>query len=154
MALAALFASLPLSSKLFLGAWDFQGASELACLCLIAAVYFHLASRSPLPSVPDTAAIMDHALQLAGSGRSDEAIVYLTEAIHLSPRVWQAFQYRGELWLQRNDGCAALEDFAEAIRLAPGEAHLYLLRGHAHSLLGHEAAAGADLETAIRLGRP
>ena len=30
------------------------------------------------------------------------------------------------------------------IRLAPGEPHLYLLRGHVHSLLGDESSAQSD----------
>jgi len=46
----------------------------------------------------------------------------------------------------------ALRDFSEAIRLAPGEPHLYILRSHVLTALGDDAAARADLETAARLG--
>jgi hypothetical protein len=48
---------------------------------------------------------------------------------------------------------AALDDFTAAIRLAPNEPHLYVLRSHVHTLLGCGAAAQADLDTAARLSR-
>ena len=47
---------------------------------------------------------------------------------------------------------SALKEFTEAIRLAPGEPHLYILRSHAFSLLGDDSSARADLEAAARLG--
>jgi regulator of sirC expression with transglutaminase-like and TPR domain len=50
--------------------------------------------------------------------------------------VWQAFQYRGELYLRQQAFDAALRDLNEAIRLAPEEPHLYVLRGQAQSLPG------------------
>ena len=46
---------------------------------------------------------------------------------------------------------AALHDFTEAIRLAPEEHHLYVLRSHIFTLLGRDSSARADLETAARL---
>ena len=47
---------------------------------------------------------------------------------------------------------SALQDFTEAIRLAPDEPHLYVLRSHVFTLLGRESSARADLEAAARLG--
>jgi len=47
---------------------------------------------------------------------------------------------------------SALQDFTEAIRLAPDEPHLYILRSHVFTLLGRDSSASADLETAARLG--
>jgi Flp pilus assembly protein TadD len=46
---------------------------------------------------------------------------------------------------------SALQDFTEAIRLAPDEPHLYVLRSHVFTLLGRESSARADLEAAARL---
>jgi len=86
--------------------------------------------------MPDPATMLDQAIQLASSGQIDPAIALLTETIRLSPQVWQAFQYRGELYLRQQSFEAALRDLNEAIRLAPEEPHLYILRGQAHSLLG------------------
>jgi len=135
-AMALLFASMPAASKLFLGVWGFDGAAGIACLCLILGTYFHIVSRRRAPAVPDPASMLDQAIQLARSGQFDPAIVLLTETIRLSPQLWQAFQYRGELYLRKQSFDAAFQDLTEAIRLAPNEPHLYILRGQAYSLLG------------------
>ena len=147
-ALSILFASLPVASRLFLGVWGFEGAAGIACLCLIAGTYFHILGRRRSPAVPDSATMLDQANHMASAGQTGEAIALLTEAIRLSPRLWQAFQYRGELYLWQPNAVEALADFSEAIRLAPEEPHLYTLRGEAHSLLGDEASARRDYEAA------
>jgi Flp pilus assembly protein TadD len=149
--MAVVFGSLPLASRVFLGGWGFDGAGEIGCLCLIAGVYFQIVSRR-FPAVPDPASILERAGERAGAGRSDQAIALLTQGIRLSPQLWQAFQYRGELYLRQGDQReAALDDFSEAIRLAPGEAHLYVLRGRVHSMLGDEASAQNDYAKAAVL---
>jgi tetratricopeptide (TPR) repeat protein len=153
LALAALFGTLPVASKLLLGSWGFDGAVELACLCLAAAAYFHLAARERWSPLPDSAAMLDRAIRLAAAGETARGIAVLDEALRLSPRLWQAREYRGQIRLGELDAAArALEDFTEAIRLAPGEPHLSLLRSHVFTLLGQESQARADLETAARLG--
>jgi tetratricopeptide (TPR) repeat protein len=133
--MAALFASMPAASKLFLGVWGFDGAAEIACLCLILGTYFHIVGRRRR-AIPDPATMLDQALRLAWSGEIDEAIALLTETIRQSPQLWQAFQYRGELYLRQQRFDAALQDLNEAIRLAPEEPHLYILRGQAQNLPG------------------
>jgi tetratricopeptide (TPR) repeat protein len=134
LALALLLASLPVAGKLFLGAWGFEDATLLSCLCLFLAAYLYIRGRR-FRVAPDPAALLDGAIHLAASGQPAEAIALLTEAVRLSPRLWQAFQYRGELYLQRGSPDAALQDFDQAIALAPQESHIYVLRGHAQSLL-------------------
>jgi tetratricopeptide (TPR) repeat protein len=142
---------LPLASRIFLGGWGFDGAAETGCLCLIAGAYFYIVSRR-FPAVPDPATILERAGERAASGRPDRAIALLTEGIRLSPELWQAYQYRGELYLQQGGQTnAALQDFSEAIRLAPRERHLYLLRGRVYSLLGDEVAAQGDYAKADAL---
>jgi tetratricopeptide (TPR) repeat protein len=136
--MAFLFASMPAAGKLFLGVWGFDGAAEIACLCLLLGVYFHIAGRRSGPPVPDPATMLDQAIQLASSGQIDAAIALLTKTIRLSPQLWQAFQYRGELYLRQQSFDAALQDLNEAIRLAPEEPHLHTLRGQAQSLLGED----------------
>jgi tetratricopeptide (TPR) repeat protein len=149
--MAAVFGSLPLASRIFLGNWGFDGAMEIGCLCLIAGVYFHIASRR-FPAIPDPATTLEQAGERVSEGRNDQAIALLTEEIRLSPQLWQAFQYRGELLLTKDyQAEAALRDFSEAIRLAPGEAHLYALRGHTYSLLGDEEASSSDYARAASL---
>ena len=153
LALAFLFISLPLASQLFLGSWGFDGAPGIACLCLIAAAYLHFAGRKRQSPIPDSASILDKAIRLAASGETGRGIALLDQALRLSPRLWQAREYRGEMRLtEPNAAESALHDFTEAIRLAPGEPHLYILRSHVFTLLGQEAAARADLEAAARLG--
>jgi tetratricopeptide (TPR) repeat protein len=138
-ALSALFASLPLSSKLFVGVWGFDGAAELSFLCLMLGTYLHFLSRRRA-AMRDGAAMMDQANQLARAGETEGAIGLLTKAIRLNPRLWQAFQYRGELYLRSDRPDAALQDFTEAIRLAPEEPHLYALRQQAQGELSRRTA--------------
>lgn len=151
-ALGALCASLPISSRLFLGVWGFETAAEVACLCGICGAYLHLVSRRGSPAIPDSADMLDEAIQLGRLGQVEDAIGLLTEAIRLSPRLWQAYQYRGELYLlQQASPERAIEDFGEAIRLVPAEPHLYLLRAQAHALLGDDASSQRDYETGVAL---
>lgn len=150
-AMAAVFGSLPLAGRVFLGSWGFDGAAEIACLCLIAGGYFLIVSRRFL-AIPDPASILEQAGQRASEGQSDRAIALLTEGIRLSPQLWQTFQYRGELYLRQGEQVeAALQDFSEAIRLAPQEPHLYMLRGNAYSLLGDELSSRRDYARAAEL---
>ncbi|MGP8245556.1 MAG: hypothetical protein ACLQVN_13680, partial [Bryobacteraceae bacterium] len=153
LALAFLFGSLPLAGKLFLGSGRFDGASGIACLCLVAAAYLYFAGRERRPPIPDSAAILGRAIRLAASGETGRGLALLDEALRLSPRLWQARQYRGEIRLAEPDAAeSALEEFNQAIRLAPDEAHLYILRSHVLTLLGRDPEARADLEAAARLG--
>jgi tetratricopeptide (TPR) repeat protein len=150
-AMALLFGSLPLASRLLLGGWAFEGAGALAFLFFVAGCYLRLASRR-FTTLRDPAAMLDQALRLAASGRTERAIALLTRTTALSPTLWQALQYRGEI--QLNDPTAldkAMADFDHAIQLAPGEAHLYALRGYAHALRNDREAALSDYQTAARL---
>jgi tetratricopeptide (TPR) repeat protein len=148
--MALLFGSLPLASRLFLGAWDFAGAADLSGLCVLIGIYFHVVSRR-FTTLPDPSSMLDEANRLAAAGRLQDAIALLSEAVRLSPQLWQAFQYRGELYMRENVFAAAVDDFTEAIRLAPGEAHLFAWRGYARTLLGDTASATRDYDTAAAL---
>jgi tetratricopeptide (TPR) repeat protein len=153
LALALLFASLPLAGKLFFGGWGFDGAAGIAFLFLSVAAYLYFVGRTGRPSIPDSASILDEAIRRAAAGDSSGALALRTDLLWLDPRLWQAWQYRGQIRLGEPEGAeSALQDFTEAIRLAPGEPHLYVLRSYAFSLLGRDAPARDDLETAARLG--
>jgi Flp pilus assembly protein TadD len=79
-------------------------------------------------------------------------LAILTKALRISPRLWQAYQYRGQIRLREPDSAsAALADFNEAIQLAPAESHLYRLRSQAYELLGDETAAREDQKRAAAL---
>jgi tetratricopeptide (TPR) repeat protein len=129
--MAVLFGAMAVGSRILLGAWPFDGAPELSILCLVLAVYFRITSRRRQAVLPDAAVLLDQAFQLVSLGQMDEAMALLSKAVVLNPHLWQAFQYRGELHLLRQEAAAAAQDFAEAIRLAPQEPHLHALRERA-----------------------
>ena len=150
--LALLFASLPIASRVLLGSWGFPEAAELSFLCLVAGAYLELSGRRRLRALRDDAAALEKALSLATEGRIEPAVAILTRAIRLSPRLWQAYQYRGQLRLREPETWdAALADFNEAIRLAPKESHLYALRSEAYRLLGDDAKSQKDSAMALAL---
>ena len=133
-ALAALFASFPLVARVLLGVWTFEGATGIAGMWLAIGIYLHIRSRRVKPA-PDPAAMLDDAIHLFAAGETDRALSVLDRAILESPWLWQAYQRRGELRLQTGAIAAALDDFNEALRLAPDEPHLHMLRSQAESLL-------------------
>ncbi len=130
-AVALVFGSLPVASRILLGDWEFESAIGIAILCVFLGFYFRILDRRTFRALSDPAAMLDQASQLAASGRIDRATARLTQAIRLSPHFWQAFQYRGELYLLQQRPDAALRDFDHAISLAPAEPHLYILRDQA-----------------------
>jgi tetratricopeptide (TPR) repeat protein len=150
-AIAVVFASLPVASRIFLGDWEFESAAGIACLCAMAGVYFHIRDRRAFRGIPDAAAMLDQAHRMALAGRTDRAIARLNTAIRLTPRFWQAYQFRGELCLLAQRPQDAVRDFDQAIQLSPIEPHLYALRAQAHLALGDEAASARDFETANSL---
>ena len=89
-----------------------------------------------MPTIPDSATLMDRASRLTASGRMAKAISVLTKALGLDRRLWQAFQYRAELRASQGDYRGALEDVSQAIRLAPREEHLYQLRARLYQAMG------------------
>src|SRR5881628_1116590 len=80
-ALSILFGSLPVAGRLFLGAWEFESAAGIACLCAIAGTYFYFLGRQRSTAVPDSAALLDRANRKASEGETGEAISLLSEAI-------------------------------------------------------------------------
>ena len=131
-----LFASMPVAARIVLGAWAFQEAGAISVICFAIAAYLHLRSRGRMPTIPDSATLMDRASRLTASGRMAKAISVLTKALGLDRRLWQAFQYRAELRASQGDYRGALEDVSQAIRLAPREEHLYQLRARLYQAMG------------------
>jgi tetratricopeptide (TPR) repeat protein len=135
-ALAALFASFPLTARLVLGEWAFQGAGGVAGLWFAAGVYLYIRGRR-LRTAADPSALLDEAIQMARVGDTARALRLLNHIAAQNPWFWQAFQRRGELRLQLGELDAAIADLDEAIRLAPGEPHLRELREQAVSGPSH-----------------
>ena len=152
MGIGLLFASMPVAAKILLGVWGFQEAGAISIICFAIAAYLYLLSRGRLRTIPDSAEMIDRARRLAASGKVAKSILVLTKALSLDPKLWQAFQGRGELRVSLGDYRGALDDFTEAIRLAPQERHLYLLRAEVYRAMGQESGAQHDYETASRIG--
>jgi cytochrome c-type biogenesis protein CcmH/NrfG len=131
--LAAVFGSLPIVGRLVQGDWEFVSAAEISCVLLIAGAYFHVRSRRHITK-PDPATLLDQANQFAANGRTDRAVSLLTKTIRQSPKLWQAYQYRGELRLRLGQVELAAQDFSDAIRIAPDEPHLRVLLAQAANL--------------------
>ena len=125
-ALALLFGSLPIVARLVFGTWEFIAAGEMACLLLMAGTYFHVRSRRYVTKA-DPATLLDQASRLAVNGEIDKAVALLTRIVRQNPKLWQAYQYRGELRLRIGQFDLAAQDFSKAIRLAPDEPHLRVL---------------------------
>ena len=126
-ALAALFASFPIVGRIVLGEWAFEGAGGIAGLWLAAGSYLYVRSRR-VNAAPDPSAMLDEAVRLASVGETEPAAALLDRAIRENLWFWQAYQCRGEIRFATGDMAGAIADFDEAIRLAPGEAHLRELR--------------------------
>jgi tetratricopeptide (TPR) repeat protein len=126
-ALAALFASFPIVGRIVLGEWAFEGSTGIAGLWLAVGAYLHVRSRR-VKAAPDPSAMLDEAVRRASIGETEGAVKMLDRAIRENPWFWQAYQCRGEIRFAAGDMAGAIADFDEAIRLAPGEAHLRELR--------------------------
>src|SRR5690242_5243821 len=89
---AALFGSLPVASRIFLGSWEFPEAAELSFVCLTVGTYLEIRGRRRLKGLRDDATALERALSLAAEGRTTEAEAVLTKAVRISPKLWQAYQ--------------------------------------------------------------
>ncbi|HWC98847.1 MAG TPA: hypothetical protein VG456_18935 [Candidatus Sulfopaludibacter sp.] len=128
---AILFFVMALGGRILAGAWPFEGSLELSLVCLALGVLFHVAGMPRFAALPDPSSLLNQAFRVASTGRIDGAIGILSKALEENPNLWQAYQYRGELFMALQNYSAAAKDFADAIRLAPEEQHLYELRDRA-----------------------
>lgn len=65
-----------------------------------------------------------------------QAIRAFDEALVRSPKCARILQMRAEAHLLSGDGCRAVADLTQAIKLEPKNGSLYLRRGEARELLG------------------
>jgi tetratricopeptide (TPR) repeat protein len=141
---AILFLGMAVGGKILTGDWPFDGSLELSFVCVATGAVFHVLGMRRFASLPDPSALLNQAFTVASSGRIDGAIGILSKAIEENPQLWQAYQYRGELYLTLQNNTAAARDLTQAIRLAPEERHLYELRDRA------TGPAGAALDFGTR----
>ena len=105
--------------------------------------YDHERDRNDQQQAPARAERQRHAEQhdqrgraLTASGKYDEAIAELTEAIRLQPDLARAYNGRGYVYLLKRDFQHALADFDDAIRLDPNYANAIANRATALRGLG------------------
>jgi tetratricopeptide (TPR) repeat protein len=81
----------------------------------------------------------------------DEAVRCYSEAIHLDPSLYNAYNNRGLIYVDIQNYQAALVDFNKAIELDPQDAFGYSNRGVTYARLQDHLAALADYSKAIEL---
>ena len=84
----------------------------------------------------------------------DRAVVTLTRAIELDPRLARAYSYRGEANRPKRMAAEAIQDSTRAIKLAGNKqvtSRAYATRANAYSKLGKYELAYADINEALRL---
>src|SRR5437879_11782082 len=80
-ALAGLFASLPLSCRLFLGEWGFESAGGVAALFLVAGIYLHILARRAARALPDPAEMLDRRRGMARLAQAEAGRAILTGGV-------------------------------------------------------------------------
>jgi tetratricopeptide (TPR) repeat protein len=83
------------------------------------------------------------------TGRYDDAILDLTRAIALEPRLPTAYSDRGIAYRKKGDYGRAIADYTEAIRIWPNWHDWYLNRGLAYAATGRDDEAIADFGRAL-----
>lgn len=88
------------------------------------------------------------------SEKYDKAVLSLTLAIELDPRLARAYSYRGEANRLKGMAAEAIQDSTRAIKLGGNKqatSRAYTTRAKAYSKLGKNELAYADLDEAFRL---
>ena len=92
---------------------------------------------------------------LVRQGDAAGAIAECDKALELMPEGQRArgdaYACRATAWTMRGEDAKALADAESAIRLNPGFAPYYVVRGLSHARLRHYAAAEADLLQSLRI---
>nr|KJB39239.1 hypothetical protein B456_007G003400 [Gossypium raimondii] len=85
------------------------------------------------------------------SGKLDEAINYLTEAIMLNPTSAILYATRASVFVKLSQPNAAIRDADAALKINPDSAKGYKGRGMARAMLGQWEEAASDLHVASKL---
>ena len=112
--------------------------------------YLSLAELEPL----DSEAQLMLGVAYLNSEDYDRAVVSLTRAIELHPRLAGAYSYRGEANRLKGMAAEAIQDSTRAIKLGSNKqvtSRAYTTRAKAYSKLGKNDLAYADLNEAFRL---
>lgn len=104
--------------------------------------------------VPPASAAYSAGAELNSAGEYESAIEKLSKAIRLDPLYAPAYSTRGSAYLHTGQSQAAIQDYDEAIRLAPENPNLfddYYNRASVYQTIGQYQQAIQDFTQAIRL---
>ena len=114
------------------------------CLCLLLGALPALADES-------MAALRKQAVELTQAGRYDLAEVYWSKLIDRQPENAALWSNRGNVRVSQNKVASAIEDYTQAVALAPLEPDPYLNRGAAYEAAGDWQAAIDDYNRVLKL---
>jgi Flp pilus assembly protein TadD len=100
---------------------------------------------------PDPAALLQHAVNAAGTGQLDQAIRDFGEVIRLQPTNALAYGLRGTTFYAKGDYDRAIQDFSQALRLNPRDIKAYTSRAYAACSKGNYTQAIQDFDQVLRL---
>lgn len=109
----------------------------IGCLCMASAAFAQTSSQLLAQAKLQT----DPAKQ----------IKLLTKAVSLSPKMTNAYHYRGDVYRNLGRFRQAEADYTKTIRLAPKDAFRYYARALLYMDMGRYSAAEADLTRAVKL---
>ena len=102
---------------------------------------------------PKDALTMGEVNLMIYEGYLDWAQDYYGWVLAKQPRQWLAYQGRADAQAVNHQWEAAINDYNQAIELAPHEAVLYLRRGLAHQRAGHAVQAANDFRSVQKLAK-
>jgi tetratricopeptide (TPR) repeat protein len=98
---------------------------------------------------PDYAeAYLNRGLAEHGASHRTEALADLDRALDLDPRLTQAYNARGQIYLENGDVQKTIRDCSKSIEVTP-TLDAYYQRGQAYEKLGEHRKAIADFDAAI-----
>jgi len=102
---------------------------------------------------PDYAdACLNRGLAEHGASHRAEALADLDKALDLDPRLTQAYNERGQIYLENGDAQRTIQDCSKSIQMNP-TVDAYYQRGEAYEKLGEHRKAIADFGAAIAESR-
>ncbi|PWU03818.1 MAG: hypothetical protein C5B51_18010 [Terriglobia bacterium] len=112
------------------------------------------AALSPVPAAPrQAAADLPHGIELATSGKCQEALPYLQRGLAIDPQNAGAHSLLGRCLATAGDYRAAYNAFTQAIRLDQRRAEYFLERARAAYSLGQYDLAAGDVDQILAINK-
>jgi len=119
-----------------------------------AAAYRNAIAWQAPEAAPDPTPILNLGRVLLKQNKPEEALVYLTRAVELSPREASALEQLGKAHSYVRDLASAQAELEKASRLDPGNAQLHYVLGRLYRSAGLEDKAADEFQRFRALKRP